>query len=272
MHAVCEPRAGHPGGSEDVALDIVFIVFAGQQLHDPAEHHETEIVIILLRPRGELRSAIGVEGDHFRDAMNARPVGGILHAEQGDVARAGGVREEMPDGDGVGESAVGIIPDHLADPGVERQAAPSDLLQDRHAGEHLAGRRQIEARVDRGFRISLGIQLPIGLLEQDGAVESDEDDARKAVRLRQAKREAVEPGDRNFVRNAGCRSARSRAGCRPALGGTRRGKQSGQDDCREGKLPPNSHSNSPRLSNLMPYRFRSALFEPGGRGEWRLQR
>ncbi|MNV84478.1 hypothetical protein D3C71_1783560 [compost metagenome] len=112
--------------------------------------------------------------------------------------------EQLAHRHGVGEAAIGVVLQHLADVGVQTESARRDLLQDRHAGEHLAGGCQVEAVTGRQWRFLVLIAAAVRLLEQHFIALGDEHGARELFGRFQAQCIAVQLCQCQCIRLVGC--------------------------------------------------------------------
>jgi len=224
--AVDETGVQHAGRLQYVLAHIVFEVLAGQHLDHAPQQYIAVVAVLLLAAGYERRCALAVQRHHVGQAAQPGTVGGVLGAEQlVDVAGTGTVGQQLAHCHCVGEGPVGIVLQHRAQGGVQRDAPGSYLLQDRHAGEHLAGRGQVETVIGLQCKLGVGfIAWAIGLVQQDPVAVGHQHHAGESAGGLQAQGKTVQlrqcagirglsgagKGRQHAQQQAGCGSAQRR--------------------------------------------------------------
>jgi hypothetical protein len=163
------------------AAQVVLVPHAAQPLDDRRERGVVPVAVLVARAGREGGRRVG-EGRQDRVVRRAGRDGAEARRQER-LGRAGGVREELPDGGAPRRVAVGVVGQHAGERVVEREPPRADELGDRDAGEHLPDGRRVELRRVGVGQPALAVREPHGLVHEHAVAVRDEHHARELVRV-----------------------------------------------------------------------------------------
>jgi hypothetical protein len=142
-----------PAGVKMFLLTVVAVLLAAGALHDEAEDDVTGVRVALRGAGREAERLAGEERQEVGELAQPRGRRGVVPRAE-DVAEARAMLEELAEGDLVG-ARNGRAREMHGDGVVEGQLAGGGELLDRHLGEVLADRADVEHGLGRVGRLRL---------------------------------------------------------------------------------------------------------------------
>jgi hypothetical protein len=173
-----EAGARHAGGGEEVLAEELLVRLAREFLDEMAEQDVAAVAVVEALAGRELKRLVAEALEGFGDGRREAARLPVL-GERGEARHAGGVRQEVVDGDGL--PRLGALRDVLADR--VRDGEPAALLQeeDGRGRELLGDGAEAELGLRRVRHVQLVVRHAVALAEEHAAVARDERRAAEAL-------------------------------------------------------------------------------------------